>query len=277
MEHSSEFCPTYRITRCLTIPSLYSFSRLTTALNKAAPITVDQAVKFSTYLLSRRSVQISKGASVLLEALETIARDKKVAPVSIQLFGNGQLQPESPELHIKIVDLLGSAVSPAVSAVSAIVKRGTTVVVPKASLAARSSDKTVYSLSLSAAKLARGSYVVEVTADALVQSLTVRLLGKVKVASLEIGVGEVDSTSNIKKTIVPFKQMLVEQLNADAQQKVILRAELTDESTGKPLGVHQAFVRLEHKTTKEEIIFVAEQDLSKAYKFDLVIKKMHSP
>lgn len=244
--------------------------RLTTALNKPAPITVDQAVKFTTYLLSRRSVQISKGASVLLEALQTIAADKKVAPISIQIIGNGQLQPESPEVNIKIVDLLGVAVTPAVSVVSAVVKKGTTIVVPKTNLTPRSSDKTVFSLNLSSAKLARGSYEVEVTADTLVQSLTIRLLGKVKVVSLEIGVGEVDSTSNIKKTVVPFKQMLAEELNADAQQKVVLRAELIDENSAKPISVHQAFVRLAHKETNEEIIFVAEQDFSKAYKFDLV-------
>lgn len=246
------------------------YSRLTTSLNKPAPITIDQAVKFSTYLLSRRSVQIGKGASVLLEALQTIALDKKVAPISIQVIGNGQIQPEAPELNIKIVDLLGSAVTPAVSSVSAVVKKGTTVVVPKGNLTPRSSDKTVFSLNLSASKLARGSYVVEVTVDSLVQSLPIRLLGKVKVVSLEIGVGEADSTSNIKKNIVPFQQMLAEQLNADAQQKLSLRAELVDEYSGKPIVVHQAFVRLEHKASHEEIIFIAEQDLSKAYKFDLV-------
>lgn len=218
-------------------------------------------------------MQITKGASVLLEALQTIATDKKIAPISVQVIGNGQLQPESPELNIQIVDLLGAAVSPAVSVVSAVVKKGTTVVVPKSNLTPRSSDKTVFSLNLSTAKLARGSYVVEVTVDSLVQSLSIRLLGKVKVDSLEIGVGEVDSTSNVKKSVVPFKQMLAEELNADAQQKLVLRAELVDEYSGKPIGVHQAFVRLEHKLSKEEIIFVAEQDLSKAYKFDLVSLK----
>lgn len=216
-------------------------------------------------------MQISKGASVLLEALETISRDKKIAPISISVIGNGQLQPESPELSIKVVDLLGAALTPAVSVASAIVKKGTTIVVPKANLSPRSSDKTVFSLNLSAAKLSRGSYVVEVTIDSLVQTLPIRLLGKVKVVSLEIGVGESDSTSNIKKSVVPFNQMLAEELNADAQQKLVLRAELVDETTGKTIDVHQAFVRLEHKTSKEEIIFVAEKDLSKAYKFDLVI------
>lgn len=248
----------------------YLSPRLTASLKKPAPITIDQAVKFSTYLLSRRSVQISKGASVLLDALQSIASDKKISPVCIQLFGNGQLQPESPVVTVKIVDIMGKAVVPAVSTVSAIVQQNAKPVVPKTNLAARDSDKTVFTLDLSAAKLSRGSYVVEVTADSLVQSITVRLLGKVKVANMEIGVGESDSTSNIKKSVVPFKQMLAEELNADAQQKLILRAELIDEHTGKPITVHQAFVRLEHKTSKEEIIFVAEQDYSKAYKFDLV-------
>lgn len=222
---------------------------------------------------------MAKGASVLLEALKTITADQKLAPICIQAIGNGQLQPEAPVVSIKIVNVLGGAVSPAISAVSAIVssKPGNTVVLPKTDLISKSSDKTVYSLDLAAAKPVRGSYAVEVQADTFKQTFAVKVLGKVKVSSLEIGVGEIDSTSAVKKQNVDFPKKLNGELNADAQQKVVLRAVLVDEATGKPLTVHQAFVRLENKATKEEIIFVAEKDSAQAYKFEMVKTASQNP
>lgn len=189
----------------------------------------------------------------------------------MQLVGNGQLPQDTQTVSIKIVDILGAPVAALASeTISAVVKQGVVVSVPKTNLVARSSDKTVFTLSLSAAKLTRGAYTVEVNVQALVKSLAVRLLGRVKVSNLEIGIGEVDSTSNIKKTEIVYNNKLGEILNADAQQKIVLRADLLDESSGEAIGVHQAFVRLAHVESQEEIIFVAEQDYSKAYKFDLV-------
>jgi oligosaccharyltransferase complex subunit delta (ribophorin II) len=41
--------------------------------------------------------------------------------------------------------------------------------------------------------------------------------------------------------------------------------------TNKPLIVHQAFLRLWNEKTKQEIIFNAEKDAAKTYKFDMVL------
>lgn len=244
--------------------------KLTAASKSAAPLNEDQANKFVAYFLSRRSVQQPKGASVLLEVLTTIAADRQLSPVCIQLIGNGQVQPESPVVNVKVVDILGNALTPAISSVTATVtsKSDSSVLVSKTTLSAKSSDKTVYALDLSASKPARGSYVVDITADSFKQTLNVKVLGSVKVSSLEIGVGETDSSSFNKQT-VSFPNKLSTVINADHQQKILLKTLLVDASTDKPITVHQAFVLLSNKQTKEEIIFVAEQDSTKAYKFDL--------
>lgn len=245
--------------------------RLTGSSKKSTPLTEEQATKFTHYLLSRKSVQQAKGAAVLLEALRTIASDRKLSPVCIQLLGNGQLQPQSPVATIKVVDILGQPLSPAPASLTATVtsKSDNSVLATKLALVPRGNDKTVFALDLTAQKPARGSYAVDLTVDSWKQPLTIRVLGRVKVSSLEIGVGESDSTSNFKKQTVAYPSKLANTLNADHLQKVILKASLVDESNNKPLAVHQAFVLLEHKKSKEEIIFVAEQDTSKAYKFDL--------
>ena len=59
-------------------------------------------------------------------------------------------------------------------------------------------------------------------------------------------------------------------LEADLHQKLSLRFTVLDKQTKKPMRCHQAFVRLEHKQTGKEAIFLAEPDSALLYKFDMV-------
>lgn len=165
MERSSKLSSLYYKLKS----SILCYFRITKAQNKPAPITAEQAVKFASYFLSRRSVITSKGAHVLVEAIKSIAAEKSVAPICIQNFGNGQLQAESPMINIKVVDLLGQALSPSPSNIFGKVlhKADKAVLAEKVSFIARSSDKTVFSADLSTYKPARGSYAVEIAANSL--------------------------------------------------------------------------------------------------------------
>ncbi|XP_055917463.1 dolichyl-diphosphooligosaccharide--protein glycosyltransferase subunit 2 [Eupeodes corollae] len=246
--------------------------KVTKALGKPAPVTEGQAVKLATYFLSRRSVQTPKGVHVLIEALKTLSEaDKKVAPICIQLVGNGQLQAESPLLTIEVVDLLGKPLSPFPISITGkvVVKKGNTVLAEKVQFLSKSSDKTTYAADLLTFKPARGIYTVDIVADSYTQTLNFKVLGKVKVHSLEVGVGDSDASSSIKKQTVAFPSTLTETLSADHTQKLTMKAALVDDGTTKMMTVHQAFVRLANQNTDEEIIYVAEQDSSKAYKFDM--------
>lgn len=49
-----------------------------------------------------------------------------------------------------------------------------------------------------------------------------------------------------------------------------MRFTLKDKNTKEPITVHQAFVKLTNQATAQEIIFVAEPDVSKSYRFDMV-------
>uniref|UniRef100_A0A1Q3FDP3 Dolichyl-diphosphooligosaccharide--protein glycosyltransferase subunit 2 n=1 Tax=Culex tarsalis TaxID=7177 RepID=A0A1Q3FDP3_CULTA len=245
--------------------------KLATSLKKPVPINAEQAVKFATYFLSRSSVQTPKGVSILLEALNTLTSEKSIAPVCIALSGNGQLQPESPVLGVKISDLLGKPLSPALAVVSTTITSKATneALASKVNLVPTNSDPTVFVYNLKALNPARGQYKVDIETGSYKQNLKINVLGKVKVVSLEIGVGDSDSTSAVKKHSVAFANKLDTELAADAQQKIVLRTQLVDESSAKPINVHQAFVLLRNKATAQEIIFVAEADSSKAYKFEM--------
>lgn len=237
--------------------------------NKPVPITAEQAVKFANYLLSRRSVQTAKGAHVLIEALKTISGAGKIAPICIQIIGNGQLEAQSPTVNVAIVDLLGKPLSPAVQSVSAkiLLKKDNSVLAEKIPLISKSSDKTTFVADLSSLKPARGIYLADISADTVyTQKLQFKVLGRVTLKSLELGIADSDGR---RKQTVSYPNKLKETLSADSTQKLLLKAVIVDESTSKPITVHQAFVRLENKDGNKETIFVAEQDSNKVYKFDM--------
>ncbi|XP_031627769.1 dolichyl-diphosphooligosaccharide--protein glycosyltransferase subunit 2 [Contarinia nasturtii] len=252
----------------LIINGVLKFSK---AVGGAAPLTEDQQNKFITYFLSRSVVLQPKGASLLLEVLSTIATDRKTAPIGISFIGNGQVFPEAQELNIQIVDILGEPVQPAISSVTGSItsKADNSVLGSNLAFTPRSSDRTAYSLNLKSLKLKQGTYTIDIKADTYTQTLVFKVLTQVKVASLEIGIGESDSSSAIQKHTVAYPQKLNVVLNADQQQKILVKALLVDEITNSPITVHQAFVLFEDDKKAREVIFVAEQDTSKAYKFDL--------
>jgi oligosaccharyltransferase complex subunit delta (ribophorin II) len=69
---------------------------------------------------------------------------------------------------------------------------------------------------------------------------------------------------------VAYPNKLTVPVEADSLQKLIMKFALKDKSTGKLMTVHQAFVKLQNFDTNQEIIFVAEHDSAKMYKFDIV-------
>lgn len=237
---------------------------------KPVPFSAEQSVKFTNYLLSRRSVQTAKGASILLESLETIMKDNDIAPIAITAAKNGKISPENQILGIHIQNLMGEPLSSSLTnvLVSISSKSGGSSLISKTALQSSATDKSLYTLNLSQFKASRGLYTVDLQSGKYTHKLNIAILGKIKVDLLEIGVGDSDS-SQVKKQNVIYPSHLSEPLNADAQQKVVIKLNLVDESTNSPVTVHQAFVRLSNKQSDDEIFFVAEQDTSKSYKFDM--------
>jgi oligosaccharyltransferase complex subunit delta (ribophorin II) len=144
----------------------FRYFRITKALNKPTPINNVQAVKFSTYFLSRRTVQTAKGVSILLDALTTITNDKAIAPISIHVISK-QISPESQSLNVKVCDLLGNALSPALAALSTTVtaKQSNQVLLSKVNLVPSRTDNTLFTYDLKTAKPApaRGQYKVSMS------------------------------------------------------------------------------------------------------------------
>jgi len=65
------------------------------------------------------------------------------------------------------------------------------------------------------------------------------------------------------------------QLEADYHQRLTTRFSLKDATSGKAVTAHQTFVRLMNVKTKQEVIYVAEEDTAGTYRFDLVTHCIH--
>ncbi|KAF4529722.1 hypothetical protein B566_EDAN015351 [Ephemera danica] len=101
--------------------------------------------------------------------------------------------------------------------------------------------------------------------------LQVKVLGTVAVEAAEIGTADADQTTAPKLNRVTFPGKAGFVVEADWHQRLLMRFTLKDQATKEPMTVHQAFVKLTNQATGQEIIFVAEPDSSKVYRFDMDI------
>lgn len=124
--------------------------------------------------------------------------------------------------------------------------------------------KGVYKVALSASTANESRLVGNV--GALVE---VKVLTKIAIEDAEIGTADSDQSTAAKLKKIVYPQKLDGPLEADSHQKLFLKFVLKDSVTKELVTVHQAFIRLTHRESQQEIFFVAEPDVNDAYKFDL--------
>ncbi len=124
--------------------------------------------------------------------------------------------------------------------------------------------KGVYRVALSASSAQEPRLAGNV--GALVE---VKVLTKIAIEEVELGSADSDQSTAAKMKRITYPQKQDGLLEADSHQKLILKFLLRDPQSKELVTVHQAFVRLTHRETQQEIFFVAEPDVNDAYKFDL--------
>ncbi|KAG7175641.1 Dolichyl-diphosphooligosaccharide--protein glycosyltransferase subunit 2-like [Homarus americanus] len=229
--------------------------KLAETSNKTPPIKPDQAVKFANYLMSRKSVQLSKGVYYLLEAVSMFTNNKFHVPVAITLASNVAVSAEAPQVQV--------------TADSATRVADEVVIISKEPLTPLSTADGVYELDVMSRGPDRGFYRLVVSVDASdsrlvghsAAQLTFKVLTAIDIQGVEIGTADSDQ--------VRYPNTLSAVLVADQHQRVMLRFVVRDTASGRPTEVHQAFVKITHIDSKREIIFVAETDSNDIYKFDI--------
>jgi len=250
-------------------------SKLAAKLKKQLPLTGDQAVKFANYLLSRRSVQQAKGGVHLLEGIDSLTGSAQFTPVALSLVSGISVSQEKPSITVAVTDLKGNPIGGdlTVTLDSATRSSDDTAIASNKALKKTGSD---FSLDLLALASTPGFYELVLSAKpakanpALVGNtgvkVTVKVLVKQNIANAELKVGDADSTKTID---VKYPETQKQKISLDETQRVGLTFDVVDPAGGNLL-VHQAFVRIAHKASKAEIIYVAEADRrTKQYKFEL--------
>ncbi|KAK2585464.1 hypothetical protein KPH14_010122 [Odynerus spinipes] len=252
--------------------------KLGSSLKKRPPLTSQQIVKLTNYLLSRRSVQTPKGVLSLLSALNTLAVNEFETPVCITLPDEGVIvSSKQPLVTVKVCNIFGKPLPtvPKVIANSATKIDNDTAIISKKTLQPSATDKTLFTMDFMEAKPDRGFYKISISAASVTNIVKIKVLTDVMVDYLKIGTGDADQTTQPKLSRVAFPEKLNQKIEADSQQKLVIRFLLRDSANKKPMRVHQAFIRLSSVSTSNsyeegnEIIFVAEPDNSHVYKFDM--------
>ncbi|XP_001601669.2 dolichyl-diphosphooligosaccharide--protein glycosyltransferase subunit 2 [Nasonia vitripennis] len=251
--------------------------KLSSSLKKKPPLTSQQTVKLANYFLSRRSVQTPKGAVNFLSSINILATNEFEKPICIALSEDGVVvSAKQPLVRVKVCDLLGNPVPSVTNVIANTATKVTddVVVISKKNFQATPNDKTLFTLNFMSATPEPGFYKIAVSAGSVANTVTIKVLAEVKVDYLEIGTADADQTTQPKLVKVAHPQKLNQKIEADSQQKLVIRFLLKDASKNKPMRVHQAFVRLASVSSekdKQEIIFVAEPDASHVYKFDMPV------
>ena len=249
---------------------------LAKTVGKAPPVGKIVAVKLANYFLSRKSVQMVKGAWSLLSALISLSKNEYHIPVAITLASPPAVSEGSPTVKVQVTDVMGGDLGPmTVQIDSAMRQDDGAVIMSKSKMKAQ--EATFYEVDLMAVKPGKGFYELTLTAQPSKANeklagneaamLLVKVLGSIDVDKVEIGIGDADQSTAPKLNPVAHPKKLAKLLTADHHHKVILRFAVKDRANGAKVKVHQAFVKL--ALGEAEIIYVAEPDSSNNYKFDL--------
>ncbi|KOC70802.1 Dolichyl-diphosphooligosaccharide--protein glycosyltransferase subunit 2 [Habropoda laboriosa] len=255
--------------------------KLSSTLKKKPPLTSQQTVKLANYLLSRRSVQTPRGVTSLLSALMILANNDFEKLMCVTLANEEiSISTRQPLVTVKVCDILGNPVTGTFKVIANSATRvGDDVVLfNKQSLQPVPADKTLYTMNLMEMKPERGFYKISVTAGSVTNTVRVKVLCEVVVDHMEIGTADADQTTQPKLERVIFPEKLSQKVEADSQQKLVMRFLLKDGGNKKSMRTHQAFVRLSSASDSkdsskkgQEIVFVAEPDTSHLYKFDMPV------
>ena len=263
---------------------------------KKLPVTGEQAVKFANYLMSRKSVQQTKGIFHLLEAVATMSSNPQHVPLSVSLASAIAVSAAEPNVVLSVTDIGGG--SPGAMTVkldtATRVEDGAVVAAKQALIHMKTTDK--YTVDLMAANPPPGFYELVLSATPAKADprfvgntgvvVLVKVLASVEVVDAELRVTDAENGGKGKVHELAFPKSAGscfhpqgrvftsltfsgKAITVDHKEHLSLSFTVQDSATKKAISVHQAFVSLTHVASGAEIHFVAEAGVDKNYKFDL--------
>lgn len=263
----------------ITATTISGVYKLAEAFKKAPALTHEQAVKFTNYFLSRKFVQTVKGSAQLLDIMRIFSTNSFHVPVAVTLASNSALSDDNPNIQVRITNVLGASLGPLTVTVDTAKKdEDETIVLSKKAFQPVKGSEILYNLNFIQSKPLCGFYTVSISAvptkadPKLIGNtgaqISVKVMTDVTVEGAEVGTVYRDQGTSAKSTSVVYPKETV-NLEADYHQKITMKFTLKDKNAKTSMIAHQAFIQFMNKETSQEVVFVAEPDGSKVYRFDL--------
>uniref|UniRef100_A0A0R3RPL2 Dolichyl-diphosphooligosaccharide--protein glycosyltransferase subunit 2 n=1 Tax=Elaeophora elaphi TaxID=1147741 RepID=A0A0R3RPL2_9BILA len=268
----------------ITAFGVYGIYNLADKLNKSPSVKSDEAVKLANYLLSRKTVQLDRGAYLLLLTLKKLANNHFQIPVVFSLVSSVSLLDADKPLIIRVSNVLGESVGPlSVTLDTATHIASKEIVIVRQQLKRVASDKTntLYEVYVRNAKQ-RGFYNLALTAGSQDKrlvgtngaSLVMKVLVKIRVEDVTVAVFDRELLKPSSSISVKESSKIGKTLEIDVHSKMEIRFKVKEAKTDEAILVHQAFVVFVHSNTRQEIIFVATPDHNHNYVFDVDFEKV---
>ncbi|KAH7718717.1 ribophorin II [Aphelenchoides avenae] len=270
----------------VTALAVHSIYELAEKVGKAPPLKPEEVVKFTNYLLSRKSVQVERPAFLLSEALTKLAKNPYHIPVTFAFNTPATVLDDGKTLKVRVANVLGASTGSLNVLLDSVThaKTGKSVVAKK-QFSKDPSDKTtntLYLLDLQKDKLDAGFYNAQISLTGqdkkLIGTTGAQLAFKVptevSVEEVQFAVYERELKGAEETFSIPPGKKHVQVPKVNTHQKIQLKFLVKDKATGVPRAVHQAFVALVNEKTRQEVIYVAEPEATtKLYTFELDMHK----
>ncbi|XP_065063674.1 dolichyl-diphosphooligosaccharide--protein glycosyltransferase subunit 2-like [Rhopilema esculentum] len=258
--------------------------------NKASSLSAEQLTKFAQYFLQRKYVMDVKGIFDVATVLSKLSKNKFQVPVVVSVYKADRMTEKNRIYKVRVTDVMDNSIPDVeVVAKSVTSAAGDTVAENVALVKGPKDDYLIVKSEIAKGYIAANSYVYDFgTAERGIYTLTLnvefkknanvyiggkdaelkaKVLSRITVENIEVGIADREQSASSKAIKVKFPESIKSDLEADYHQKIIMKFTLK-ELSGNPTTVHQAFVRLTHVATGQEIFFVAQPD-DDVYKFTL--------
>ncbi|KAM6947363.1 dolichyl-diphosphooligosaccharide--protein glycosyltransferase subunit 2 isoform 1-T1 [Lycodopsis pacificus] len=237
------------------------------------PLKEDQVIQLVNSIFSKKSWDSLAEAFSVASAAAALSNNRFHVPVIVGATGPATVSHSQPTLQLLVTDVMSQPLALAnVLLESAYAVASKSIILSQAPFTL---NDGVFELNFMSSKPASGYYqfAVAVTGDTRLVGnhveLKVKVSTEVSVTNMDLSVVDKDQSIGTKTTRVEYPSKGKSSFTADSHQNFAMAFQLVDVNTGVELSPHQTFVKLHNQKTGQEVVFVAEPDSKKLYKFEL--------
>lgn len=260
----------------ITSKFLTAVFSLSEATSKAPVLSENQMIQLTNYVLrTKNSASTVKEASLILQPLGKIVASKFVTLAKGEVISGTAVSENRPSIQLLFSNLFSQPISNLNVKADAIIRASDNELL--ISDAAFVFDGLrLYELKVWDSKPKSGFYYVSLSiASSSGASLVglsslefrVKVTAKIVVKNVQLGTADKEQSSGTLKNINYPGKMTT--FKADRSQRIVMKFQIEDQTSGTLITPHQAFIRFEHRASGQDIVFVAEADKTSTYKFEV--------